>query len=233
MSDKIAALRFYLKLDDEAVIEQNKFDNAVFTVNPRQKLMGLSPEDIKAEIKWFRKMLDRFFMDHGRIAPEQWTSRFLQEMRQAKHSLYSYNAIAMKIKVMSPNAYSGLWRFHDSGTPFLDVLAYVSNTDSVFDSYHEAFDGLPIVDRRVPYWTNDGEYLVLSPAEVTIRVQAELDRMFQGTIMELPLHLRKYIDADAWHRDMKPQTQERLAPYDGLRHIVTYDNKGYVIYRQG
>ncbi len=233
MSDKIAALRLHLKLDDEAIIERNKFDSAVFIVNPRQKLMGLSPEQIAAEIAWFRKILDQFFVNKNKVPPSKWTSRFLQEMRQSKHPLYSYNAIAMTMKVMAPNAYSGLWRFHDNGTPFLDLLDHVSSPDSIYASYHEAFDSLPIVDRRVPYWTNDGEYLVLSPAEVTIRIQAELDRMFQGTIMELPLHLRKYIDADAWHRDMKPQTQDRLAPYDGLRSIVTVGDKQFIIYRQG
>jgi len=91
------------------------------------------------------------------------------------------------------------------------------------DTLREAFDNLPVTDRRESIAADDGEYLVVTDDEADDLWDESLNN-YIDECLEIPEAMANYFDRDAWKSDAKMDGRRHfLSGYDGNENEETVD----------
>lgn len=242
--DKTLALAKFLKVDP-ALIENDYGD--YYTVNARKVKRGKTPEQYKKLADDFRSLLDEEHQEMitdvlvNPYPPEKKdevydkVSAYLEPIgeRAAKRAIQLERMSFKPAKETVEDVYN---RLKEDNLYVVNPLYYLVKGDaSDYNEAHivslrRAWLGQPVSDTRTDSTEMDGEYRVLTDDEADEAEREYLDDLFDQ-IVEVPDHLRDYIDKDKWIEDNSGERGQNLNGYDGGEEEVEFEGTTYYIYR--
>ena len=230
--EKVMALMKHLELgfDTAEITEINLY----YTVNQRKVKRGTPPAEYKTTIKLFKTLLSKndirqitSFMDIVKMKGDLTCTEKLQDQiykkinthLEAKKDSEAYKALAEE------NLYVCNVLYHLLSPPSEDHIK----------SYHEAWQGKTIQDRRYDSWESDGEYLVLTDSEADETAREYLgdgagdDELWKMAVQagNTTLGLDEWID----HVMNIEGRAAQLSSYDGSEEEEEINATTYYIYR--
>ena len=209
---RLMALAQHIKeeLDEELDRDEVDVDGHNVTVNPHKKKSGASPAKIQGRIDLLHKALKVVGVEVDSCAAL---------------SAMSYKSIDRLFDLHEETREMKKIGLHDLVNTFYFLTEHATDTEATQNyklSLQEAFEGLPIVDRRESYWTDDGEYLVVTDDEADELWEQDLDSYLDECVMpEVEENMRRYFDREAWKSDARQDGRAHsLGRYDGNEYEI-------------
>ena len=218
---KINELAEFLDVDVED-LEESRYSDSVFVVNPRRVKDGHPPEYYTATIEKFKALLTPLKIQQ---ITDYITGNFWSEKSRDK-LYYPINRYLKKYKQDKPE-YAEIKK----DCLYVENVLYhlLSNEDKDYiRMYKNAFLGKPLTDNRKLVERNDGEYLVLTEVEAEIRAMDHLT--------DEDYFWKQAVQAGHTTQGLEDWAQE-VIDIDGLGHILSsYDGgeeetDNYLVFR--
>jgi len=151
-----------------------------------------------------------------------------EEIQAHLKNIHAYNTLVAKLSDNTEASEMLKIGIHDVVNTLYfvcpDSLEYnAGRSDDHRLSVIEAWDGKEVIDRRKPYQTNNGEYLVLTNHEADKEREEILDCLLDDPGVVEGSN-SKYFDRKAWKRDARQDGRGHIiAGYDSEERVVTLD----------
>jgi hypothetical protein len=196
-------------------ISVNKYSDSSFEIGGRKVKSGMS-------IKEARRRADQLKTHYTlRIAASPW-SDFLLGLTDRQ----AYNILKERGDLTEMDDVNALYH----------ILCGDGKDWHVY-ALRRAWNNQPMEDRRTEYWTNSGEYLVLTDEEAEERARESTETYVDDCVLsEIPQGYRNYFDTEKFVNDVLRHDGigSVLASYDGSENEHSWSEYGteeYKIYR--
>lgn len=209
---RVFALRSHL---DNWISTIGKCHGNTFEVDRRTEYRGTGPEEAKSRVFALREALNKVEMlGSPPVRPETSVGNWdVVQLAGAgyytlKHALQIYAA-----------------RDIEAGPDILNTLYFLLTPNYnlvIHETVREAWAGVEIKDRRQPFYTNSGEYLVLTDEEADQAWDDELERYIDDCL-DIPDNVKPYFDREKWKSDARGDGRgHALSGYDGCENRVVF-----------
>jgi hypothetical protein len=192
------------------------------TVNEHTKYQGTGPDEAMARCGHLRTALATASATFNAKPPDCVTRipenpfpEALQDLDASGLKEVGYRALQDFLRVNNPESLT-------VGTHVvLNTLHFIITDEGALgETMREAWNMLPIKDRRTPYTTCDSEWLVLTDLEADAAWDESLEN-YIDECLELPPQLESYFDREAWKRDARTDGRgHSLSGYNGTEDSV-------------